>query len=149
MRAKEYLWQIEKIDKMIENKNYEVNKWKYIALGTTAPIAERVQGSGKKQKMADAVCRYVDIQCTDIDKLIKRKQEIIHTIEQLPPMEYDILHKVYIQFKSLKVAAAEIGGSYSQIATKHGTALKKVQRIIDRKENNNEQCNKKTDEESK
>lgn len=138
MKAKEYLRRVVKINMMINNKMYESLQWKSIALGTTAPTTgERVQSSSSsKSKMADAMDKYIDIQAeinADIDKLIAAKQEIIGVIEQLPAMEYDVLHKVYIQLKTFDVVAVESDHSYSWVTTVHGRALKHVQELLDKK----------------
>ena len=52
MRAKDYLNQISKIDRLIENKIAEMEYWKAIATGTTAySEGDRVQSTGSKEKM--------------------------------------------------------------------------------------------------
>lgn len=135
MKAKDYLQKVSKLDKMINNKMVEIAQWKAIAQGTTGHSdGERVQASGSQQKMADAVCRYVEIEkqldkC--IDKLIDTKQDVIRTIEQLPENEYDLLHKIYIQGKSMDDVADAYGKTYSWATTVHGRALKRVQNILD------------------
>ena len=87
MRSKDYLRQINHIDKMIENKLREVERWKAIATGTnTFSESERVQSSGNKQRMEEAVCRYIQMEeevNADIDRLVDIKQEVIKTIEEL------------------------------------------------------------------
>lgn len=135
MKAKEYLQQVMKLDKIIQNKLIEKEQWKNIASNTTtAPDSERVQSSGSKEKMADAVIRYVEIEAEIdecINKMVATKKEIISTIEQLPAIEYDLLHKVYIQFMDLyEVASAYGDKSYSWATTVHGRALKHVQDIL-------------------
>lgn len=145
MKAKEYLQQVEKINKMIDNKLVELEQWKAIATGITAHSdGERVQASGSQQKMADAVSRYVDIQNEvdkQIDRLVELKKEVISTIEQLPSDEYDMLHKMYIgrvdeegceiKYMSLEEIADSKKITYKWAATIHGRALQKVQKIID------------------
>lgn len=138
MKAKEYLKQVIKIDKMINNKMYESMQWKSVALGTTVPITgERVQSSSSsKSKMADAMDKYMDIQAeinADIDRLIAARQDIIKLIEQLSAVEYDVLHKVYIQLKTFDVVAIETNHSYSWVTTVHGRALKHVQELLNKK----------------
>ena len=84
--------------------------------------------------MADAVCRYVDIQNEvneQIDRLIDLKKEVISTIEQLPAQQYDLLHKVYIQLMSFEDAAAAYNKHPKWAARIHGSALQKVQKILD------------------
>lgn len=135
MDAKEFLKQVGKIDRTIKNKMIEVEQWKRIACGISAPtMGERVQSSGSKQKMADAVSRYIDLEAdinAEIDRLVDKKREIISVIEQLPELEYDLLHRLYIQKESFWDAADAYDMSYSGVTTLHGRALKHVQKIID------------------
>ena len=137
-KAKEFLRQLKKLDKMIENKLIEKEQWKAIATGTTAQIGgERVQTSGSQQRMADAVDKYIDIEKDIdefIDKLIYAKKDVFEVIEKLNATEYDILHKVYVQFRTLDDVADVYGKTYSWATTVHGRALKKVQRILDERE---------------
>ncbi len=136
--AKEYLKQIEKLDLMIDNKIAEIAQWKSVALKVTAfSEGERVQSSGSKQKMADAINRCIDIEEEVnqlIDNLYEVKRDIISTIEQLNATEYNILHKVYVQHESLQDVADDYGKAYTWITTVHGRALKNVQEIIEKRE---------------
>lgn len=136
--AKEYLKQIEKLDLMIDNKIAEIAQWKSVALKVTAfSDGERVQSSGSKQKMADAINRCIDIEAEVnqlIDNLYEVKRDIISTIEQLNATEYNILHKVYVQHESLQDVADDYGKAYTWITTVHGRALKNVQEIIEKRE---------------
>lgn len=135
MRAEEYLLNISKIDKLIENKIAEMENWKAIAMGTTAySEGDRVQSTSAKEKMADAVARYLDMEAevnAEIDRLIDTKQEVISTIEKLKIDEYDVLHKIYVQGKSLKEVAADRHRSYSWARGKRGRALANLQKILD------------------
>lgn len=137
MDAKQFLRQLKKLDKMIENKLAEKARWKAIATGTSAQIGgEKVQSSGSQQKMADAVCRYVDIEKEideQIDILIDTRQDVISVIEKLKTTEYDILHKMYVQYMSLYDVADIYNKSYSWATTVHGRALKNVQSILDQR----------------
>lgn len=135
--AKKYLMQLKKLDLLIENKMAEKAHWISIATNTTANTSgEKVQSTSNPQKMEAAVCRYVDMEreidaC--IDRFVDAKKEIISVIEQLPPDEYDLLHKVYVQYKSLKEVSALYVKSYNWATTVHGTALKHVSDIIEAK----------------
>ncbi len=135
MKAKDFLTQLKKLDKMIENKMIECAQWRYIAAGTTAQMGgERVQSSGSQQKMADAIDRYVDIENeidNFIDKLIDKKKDVISVIEHLNATEYDILHKVYVQYFTLDEVADFYDKTYSWATTVHGRALRNVQKILD------------------
>lgn len=138
MKAKDFLNQLKKLDRLIENKLIEIQQWKVIASGTSAQLSgERVQSSGSQQKMADAVVKYIGIEqeidrC--VDSLIDKKQDVINVIEQLEAVEYDLLHKVYVQFIPLADVAVMYGKTYSWATTVHGRALKNVQEILDRRE---------------
>lgn len=137
MDAKVYLSQVKKLDLQIKNKLIEKQQWKDIALGITANMdGERVQSSGAKSKMADAVEKCFDMESEIdglVDKLIDIKKEVIKTIEQLDsPTEYDILHMKYIQFMTFEEIAEYYGREYTTITTAHGRALKNVQALIDK-----------------
>lgn len=141
MDAKEYLRSVEKLDVRIRNKLIEQRQWRDIALGITANMeGERVQSSGAKSKMADAIGRCVDMEAEIdglIDNLVDLKKEVIQTIEQLDSAtEYNVLHMRYIQFLDLQDIADHYGKEYGWATTTHGRALKNVQRIIDGKESN-------------
>jgi hypothetical protein len=136
--AKEYLNQVKKLDLQIRNKLIEKQQWKDIALGITANMdGERVQSSGAKSKMSDAIEKCVDMEAEIdrlVDKLIDTKKDVIQTIERLDsPTEYDILHKRYIQFMSLQEIADYYNRDYGWATTTHGRALKSVQEILETK----------------
>ena len=140
-----FLNQLEKLDKIIENKLIEKEQWKSIAFGLSAGgdsvkikgewhMMEKVQSAGNPQKMADAIARYVDIEKEidqTIDRLIDIKKDVTNVIEQLNPTEYDLLHKVYVQHITLYEVSVLLDKSYSWVTTVHGRALKNVKRILD------------------
>lgn len=147
MKAKEYLKQLQKLNHMIENKITEKEQWKTIACGISAPSTPntgvKVQASGSAHRMEEAVVRYLDMDAEIdryIDRLVDTRTEIIQTIEQLPPVQYDILHKMYvgvverenIRYLTLAEVAELYDRSASWANTIHGRALLNVQRILDR-----------------
>ena len=142
-KAQEYLEQIPKLNAMIENKMAEVTQWRGIALGITSNSeGERVQSSGSKQKMADAVDRVVDLQAEInalIDRMIDTKQDIIRTIELLNATEYDVLHKRYIQGMAFDEIGAAKGKSKSWATTVHGRALQNLNKIRDERTESEEE----------
>lgn len=134
LTAKEYLNQINKLDKLIENKIQELEHWRLMATSITGFSGnEMVQTSGNQQRMESAVCNYVDLQ-TDIagmiNTLIAKRAELIGTIEKLPAAEYDVLHKKYVQGMDFYEIAGAIDKSYSTVTTLHGSALSKVQKML-------------------
>lgn len=139
-KSKAQLWleEVFRMDAMIENKNAEILDWTNKALSITSNMdGERVQSSGNQQKMASAIDKVVDLKREAnemIDKLIDHKQEIIKTIEQLKPIEYDVLHKRYIQGMQFDEIGAVRNKSKSWATTWHGIALKNLNKILDEKQ---------------
>lgn len=142
MKAKEYLQRISKIDRIIINKVVELNQWKSIAMGTTIQLTEKVQTSSNGQMMANAVCTYIDIEkdiARCVNELAAEKKEIIKTIEQIDDeLYYDILHKIYVQYLTFQDVADDYDKSKSWVTSKNGTALKKLQDILDERKDKNE-----------
>lgn len=139
MDAKEFLRQAEKLDVRIRNKLIEQQQWRDIALGITANMeGERVQSSGTKSKMADAVERCVDMEAeinSLVDILIDTKKEVVQTIEKLySPIEYDVLHKRFIQYKTLQEIADEYKKDYGWAKSTCKRAVRHVQALLDEKE---------------
>ena len=141
--AQEYLEQVEKCDSMIKNKLIEQQQWMDIALGITANMdGERVQASGAKSKMANAIDKCVDMEAeidSLVDKLIDLMKDVIQTIEAVhSTSEYNVLHMRYIQFKSLQEIADHYDRDYTWVTTTHGRALKSVEAVLIERKNNND-----------
>ena len=136
--AQIFLEQPERIDSIIKNKLIEKQQWKEIALGITANMdGERVQSSGAKSKMANAVERCVDMEAeidSLVDKLIDTKKDVIQTIEKLySPMEYNVLHMRYIQYKTLQEIADHYGKDYNWAKVTCKRACSHVQAILNKR----------------
>lgn len=131
MTAKEYLEQIELMDTKINNKLVELYQLRCLTTSITAPTdKEAVQTSGNKDKIGSIVAKIVDLENeinSMIDDFITIKQGCISTIEKINnPLLYNILHKHYVQYKSLVEIANEENYSYQYIVEAHGSALKAV-----------------------
>ena len=136
--AQIFLEQVEKLDARIRNKLIEKQQWKDIALGITASMdGERVQSSGSKSKMANALDRCIDTEAeidSLIDELVDTKKKVIQVIESLDnAVEYDVLHRRYIQHQDLQEIADHYGYEYGWATTTHGRALKGVKDILERR----------------
>lgn len=125
---------MDKLNAMIDNKLAEIAQWQDVALGVTACAeGERVQSSGSKQKMSNAIVKVIDLQAETnamIDRLIDTKQDIIETIERLNATEYDVLHKRYIQGMTFDEIGAAKHKSKSWATTVHGRALQNLNKIL-------------------
>ena len=136
--AQIFLEQPEKLDIQIKNKLIEKQQWHDISLGITANMeGERVQSSGTKSKMANAVDKCVDMEAeidSLVDKLIEVKKEVIQTIEQLDsPIEYNVLHMRYIQYKTLQEIADQYGKDYAWAKETCKRARNHLQAILNKK----------------
>lgn len=138
-KAQIFLERVEMNEVIIENKLIEKQQWHELAMMITAHMdGERVQSSGSKSKLADAVikCLAVEDEVADaVDALIEQKQKAVGIIEQLySPIEYKLLHMRYIQHIELSDIANHFGKEYTWATTTHGRALKSVEKILNKKE---------------
>lgn len=145
--AKEYLLQIRKLEELITGKRWELEQMLAAAEGMTAygedvvidgqrHALDKVQSSGNPQRMADAVCSYVDVKARalqDIAGWQAEQQERISMIQPLPETEYKLLHRVYVRGMTLRDVADEFDRTYSWATTVHGIALKRVQKALDKR----------------
>lgn len=138
MKARNFLEQIEKMDRLIDNKLIEKDQWYAVATGITARMQEdKVQATSSPNRMEDAVLKMIECENEinrQIDAFIDKKRHVISVIEQLDTLEYDILHKRYVQYISLEDIADIAGKSASWARENHNSALKDVQRILDESE---------------
>lgn len=137
MKAQEFLEQYKTQQTIIASCWEEYAMWQDIALSTTGCMeGERVQSSGSKQKMANAVISYTDIEA-DIKLRIAEAQaiqnEIVRKIAMLKESEYYVLHGIYILGKQYKEVAASRNPpkSTSWATSVHGNALIHLQQLLD------------------
>lgn len=134
MKAKEYLQQIRKADRMIENKLSEIKMLRGLAESVTSTWKQDVvQTSGAGDKLGDTVAKIVDLQNeinADIDKLIDLKREIMSVVDQLEAPFCDLLYKRYFQFMNWKEIAVDMNYTFRHVTRMHGEALKKVNDVL-------------------
>ena len=133
LETKKYLSQIERLDRVIQNKLTEIYQLKTMACNIVVSTEnERVQSSGDKERMASTVSKIVDIE-REIDSLIdtqlERKNVIIGQIESLENNDmYHILFNRYVKRASFGDIAKEMNYSERHIITLHGEALQEFER---------------------
>lgn len=126
--TKQYLSQIERLDRVIQNKLTEIYQLKTMACNIVVSTEnERVQTSGDKERMASTVAKIVDIE-KEIDSLIdvqiERKNTIIRQIESIEDNDmYHILFNRYVKRANFNEIAKEMSYSERHILTLHGQAL--------------------------
>lgn len=133
MTTKEYLGQISRLNRMINNKLTEIAQLKDMAVSISAPQSgERVQTTpnfdkiGKKYAKIDEMERKIDGM---VDELVDKKEKIIQQIDSMEDENtYNILFARYIEKKTFEVIATEMKYSWRQVVRLHGTALKQFEK---------------------
>lgn len=125
MDTKQYLMQISRLDKMIQNKLSEICQLKTMACSvTTYNDGERVQTSSDKDRLGTIVSKIVDME-RNVDEMIDTRCKIVNQIDGISDLEcYDMLAKMYILGKNLKVIAVERGVTYRYMVSIHKKAIK-------------------------
>lgn len=133
MTTKEYLGQISRLNRMINNKLTEIAQLKDMAASISAPQSgERVQTTpnfdkiGTKYAKIDEMERKIDGM---VDELVDKKEKIIQQIDAMEDENtYNILFARYIEKKTFEVIATEMKYSWRQVIRLHGTALKQFEK---------------------
>lgn len=134
MTTKEYLSQISRLDRMIQNKLSEIYQLKTMACSVTVSNeGERVQTSSDKDKLGSAVAKIVDLE-KETDRLVdsfsdKRK----HIIEQIDGIEnsdyYHVLSMRYVGKNTFEDISQKTNWSIRKVFGIHGKALQEFERL--------------------
>lgn len=135
MTAKEYLMQVVRADRMIDNKLHEIEELRRMSVSITSVLKDDVVsgGGGSGDKVGGMVSKIIDMEYEldgEIDKLVDLKREVMRVIDQLETPKCEILYKRYLQNKTWEKIAVETGYSYVWVCKLHGRALQDVERIL-------------------
>ena len=133
MKTKDYLSQVSRLNKMINNKFSEISQLRELSVSISAiGNDEKVQTSPNFDKIGTAVAK-IDEMENNLDKMIDEylvKRERI--IAQIDTMEeesvYQILFSRYIEKKTFEKIATEMKYSWRQIVRLHGKALQQFEK---------------------
>ena len=133
MDTKQYLQQISRLDRMINNKLSEISQLRELAMSVSAvKNEERVQTTPNFDKIGTAYCKIEEME-EKLDKLIDEyvdKKNLI--ISQIDGIEnetyYEILFARYIEKKTFEKIADEMAYSWRQIIRLHGGALQEFEK---------------------
>ena len=134
LTAKQYLDQLRAIDTKINQKMEELADLMTAATSTGAIdySKDRVQTSPQNAQ-ENRICKYVDLDAEinrEIDEFVDIKHRVTKEIQELNVDYYiKILFKVYVQYKTVKDAANEIGLSYQYVRDLHKKALKAFEEL--------------------
>jgi DNA-directed RNA polymerase specialized sigma subunit len=134
LTAKQYLDQLRVIDTKINQKMEELADLMTTATSTGAIdySKDRVQTSPQNAQ-ENRICKYVDLDAEinrEIDEFVDIKHRVTKEIQELNVDYYiKILFKVYVQYKTVKDAANEIGLSYQYVRDLHKKALEAFEEL--------------------
>lgn len=128
MTTKEYLNQISRLNRMINNKLVEIQQLRDLALGISSiSTGERVQSTPDFDKIGSKMAKIDELEKNldeTIDKYVDLKNRIIGQIESMEDeITYNILFSRYIEKKQFELIAIEMEYSWRQIIRLHGKAL--------------------------
>ena len=134
MDTKQYLSQIERLDKMIQNKLSEIYQLKTMACSVTVSNEkERVQTSSDKDRLGSTVAKIVDLEKeTDrlVDSFIDKRNHIIGQIDGLDNVDYyNVLSMRYVGRDTYEEIANKTNWSIRKVFSMHGEALKEFERL--------------------
>lgn len=132
MTTKDYLNQISRLNRMINNKLIELAQLKELACSISSITnEERVMTTtnfdriGAKQAKIDEMERKIDAL---VDDYIIKRDQIVSQIDSMEDENvYNVLFSKYIEKKTFEVIATEMNYSWRQTIRLHGIALKKFE----------------------
>ena len=133
MDTKQYLQQISRLDRMINNKLAEISQLRELAMSVSAvKNEERVQTTPNFDKIGTTYCKIEEME-EKLDKLIDEyvdKKNLI--ISQIDGIEnetyYEILFARYIEKKTFEKIADEMTYSFRNVTRLHGRALQEFEK---------------------
>ena len=133
MKTKDYLSQVSRLNKMINNKLSEIYQLRELSVSISAVgNDEKVQTSPNFDKIGTAIAKIDELE-NNLDKMIDEylvKRERI--IAQIDTMEeesvYQILFSRYIEKKTFEKIATEMEYSWRQMVRLHGKALQQFEK---------------------
>ena len=133
MDTKQYLQQISRLDRMINNKLAEISQLRELAMSVAAvKNEERVQTTPNFDKIGTVYCK-IEAMEEKLDKLIDefvdKKNLIISQIDKIEnETYYEILFARYIEKKTFEKIADEMTYSWRQVIRLHGRALQEFEK---------------------
>nr|DAW77708.1 MAG TPA: Protein of unknown function (DUF1492) [Bacteriophage sp.]DAX01424.1 MAG TPA: Protein of unknown function (DUF1492) [Bacteriophage sp.]DAY91400.1 MAG TPA: Protein of unknown function (DUF1492) [Caudoviricetes sp.]DAZ48666.1 MAG TPA: Protein of unknown function (DUF1492) [Caudoviricetes sp.] len=129
MTTKDYLNQISRLNRMINNKLTEITQLRELSCSISAiGNEEKVISSSDPDKIGATYAKIDEMERNldkMIDEYIEKKNLIIGQIDGIENEDcYNILFSRYIEKKTFEVIATEMKYSWRQIIRLHGKALK-------------------------
>lgn len=128
MDTKQYLNQIERLDKQIQNKLSEIYQLKTMACSVNVSSdGDKVQTSPNKDRLGSTVAKIVDLEKeTDklVDEFVDKRNHIIGQIDGMEDVDYyHILSLRYVTRDTFENISEKTGWSKRHVLRMHGQAL--------------------------
>ena len=132
MTTKDYLNQISRLNRMINNKLTEITQLRELSCSISAiRNEEKVKSSSDPDKIGSTYAKIDEMERNldkTIDEYTDKKNLIIGQIDGIEDEDYyNILFSRYIEKKTFEVIATEMKYSWRQIIRLHGKALKEFE----------------------
>lgn len=129
MTTKDYLNQISRLNRMINNKLTEITQLRELSCSISAiRNEEKVKLSSDPDKIGSTYAKIDEMERNldkTIDEYTDKKNLIIGQIDGIEDEDYyNILFSRYIEKKTFEVIATEMNFSYRNVTRLHGRALK-------------------------
>lgn len=133
MTTKDYLNQISRLNRMINNKLVEIAQLRELSCSISAvKNEERVLSSSDPDKTGNAYAKIDEMERKldkMIDEYVNKKNLIISQIDSIEDEDcYNVLFSRYIENKTFEVIATEMNYCWRQIIRIHGKALKRFEK---------------------
>ena len=133
MTTKEYLSQISRLNRMIQNKLSDISQLRELSLGISAiSNEERVQSTPNHDKLGTAYCKIEAMEeklNEMVDEYVDKKEMIISQIDNMEDETYyDILFSRYIEKKTFEKIASDMNYSFRNTTRLHGKALQEFEK---------------------
>ena len=134
MTTKQYLNQIKRLDKMIENKLDEIYRLREMSVSISTNMdKDRVQSSGSHDKLGESVAKIVDLERETNDilsELADKKKTIINQIDGMENYDfYVILTYKFVQKLDFREIFLKMKISERKMYTVYRQALKEFERL--------------------
>lgn len=131
--TKEYLSQIQRMDKVIQNKISEIAQLKALSISISGLRSEeKVQTSPNYDKIGTAFAKIEEME-DELNKMIDDCSSLKKTIiDQISSIEddnyYQLLFSRYVERKTFEVISTEMQYTFRHITRLHGKALKQFEK---------------------
>lgn len=134
MRAKDFLWQLKDVNKLIETLDEEhqrlMDKATDISVKYSDVILRTGETSSKQERTVLEMVELADEMKAAVEKMRRIEKKAMTVIEKIEPLRLrTVLIKYYIQNKTFEQTAVEMELTYRWVCELHGQALAQFDQI--------------------